>query len=93
LVRRQGDQIRRIFAFWAIVYFGLFFSGVAQIFSYLFSRYTVIKNVLGYILGNFFTNSSGHSVSAGHLGKCLMVTGPQRGLTSPRVFHTGRSKK
>jgi hypothetical protein len=52
LTREQCDQIGRIFAFWAIVYFGPLIKiiSAAQIFGQLFS-------FVGYI---FFTNSSGH---------------------------------
>jgi hypothetical protein len=60
----QGDQIRRIFACRAVVFFfendkssviswASFFHGTSYVFI-------LTKNVLGYILGDFFTNSSGH---------------------------------
>jgi hypothetical protein len=63
----QGDQIGRIFAQWAIVYFGQWFE--IYIISANFwatflcdTSYVLIltKNGLGYILGDFFKNSSGH---------------------------------
>jgi hypothetical protein len=69
LVYGQGDQIGRIFAYWAIVYFGQFsenYRSSPQLRGYFFHDqcYALIltKKILGYILGDFITNSSGHSV-------------------------------
>jgi hypothetical protein len=65
----QGDQIRRIFAHWVIVNFGQFFENDRSRtnFRILFpdKSYVLIltKNGLGYILGDFHINSSGHPVS------------------------------
>jgi hypothetical protein len=59
---QQGDQIGRIFAYWAIVYFGQFFENKRTIpplpkdnFFPLGKSYVLIlpKNEFGYILGNF----------------------------------------
>jgi hypothetical protein len=52
----QGDHIGRIFAG-----LGGFFSitETAQIFRLLF-KYILSKNGMGYFLGDFFTNLSGH---------------------------------
>jgi hypothetical protein len=59
---QKGDQIRRNFANWAIVYFRQFLENERNriIFSTekLFAHFD--KNVLGDILGDFFTTSSGH---------------------------------
>jgi hypothetical protein len=64
--RDQSDQIGRIFAHWVIVSYRQFLKivKVAHFWSN-FSRsldYAIIltKNRFGYILGDFFTNSSGH---------------------------------
>jgi hypothetical protein len=64
----QGDQIGRIFAKWVTVYF---FGQIKKIkkccplFGLLFHDYgyalILTKNGLGYILDDFFINSSGHS--------------------------------
>jgi hypothetical protein len=60
---QQGDQIRRIFASWAIINFGQFFAEIteiAQILNYFFSTdihmylLNLTKNGLGFILGDFF---------------------------------------
>jgi hypothetical protein len=63
----QGDQIGRIFAYWALVYFGLFFENYISSTNSLatFSKcisyaFILTKSGLGDILGKFFTNSSGH---------------------------------
>jgi hypothetical protein len=66
LTRQQGDQIGRFFAYWASVFYGSFFDNCrsSPIFWPLFTTEKVINltnNVLGYILGHFFTNSSGHT--------------------------------
>jgi hypothetical protein len=68
-IYEQGDQIGRIFAQWAIVYFGQFFENhksspnfcatFPKIIDYML---TLTKLVLGDLLGYFFTNSSGHPV-------------------------------
>jgi hypothetical protein len=65
---RQGDQLARFFAYWAIDYFGQFITKLQKepkFLSWLLSMvkiYVLIlwKNGLGNSLGNFFTNSSGH---------------------------------
>jgi uncharacterized membrane protein len=66
----QGDQIGRIFAyigFWRLFSLArlLKMTEVAEIIGILISTVTVVhqfrhKNWLGCILGDFFTNSSGH---------------------------------
>jgi hypothetical protein len=61
-----GDQMSRIFSYWAIIYFGQFF--LNNIYSTIFwTAFSMVKwsirfdkNGLGYILGDFSTNSSGH---------------------------------
>jgi hypothetical protein len=73
VLTNQGDQIGRIFADWAAVYFGQFIENFksypnywASIFHdtrYVHTYLTFTKNELGYILGDFFTNSSGHPVT------------------------------
>jgi hypothetical protein len=66
-VSGQGDQIGQIFAHWVIVYF--FWKSLKQttILGYFSHSLRLcinyVKNGLGYILGDFFTNSSGHAVS------------------------------
>jgi hypothetical protein len=62
----QGDQIGRIFAYWSIVYFGQrlkHYRSSAKFLATFFPRYVLIltKKWFGYILGDFFTNSSGHN--------------------------------
>jgi hypothetical protein len=64
---RQGDQIGRIFAYWVIVFFRqlLKITEVVKIFGFISFQgksYVLImtKKGLGHILGEFFTNSSGH---------------------------------
>jgi hypothetical protein len=63
----QGDQIGRIFAYWVTVDSGQFFENYRRRrnFKTTFFRgksYALVcqKNVLGYILGDFSTKSSGH---------------------------------
>jgi hypothetical protein len=63
----QGDQIGRIFAYWAIVYFGaVFLKKYIRSFRAIFSTvkfmcYIILtENGLGHILGDFLANSSGH---------------------------------
>jgi hypothetical protein len=68
-VCRQGDQIGRFFAHWAIVtFFKTVFEELAHVF-FLNKIYATIltKNGLGHILGELFTNSSGHPA-------CMYVT-------------------
>jgi hypothetical protein len=66
LTHEQGDQIGPIFAYWAIVHFGRFFNHRrSPYFWYTFYIVKVsinfdLKNGLGNILGDFFTNKSGH---------------------------------
>jgi hypothetical protein len=68
----QGDQIRLFFAYWVNVYLGSCMINVEvdQILGYFFHgiSYGLImtKNELGYILGDFFANSSGHRELFGH---------------------------
>jgi hypothetical protein len=64
----QGDQIGRIFAYWTIVFFDQFienYTSSANSWAAFFhsTSYVLIlsKNWLGCILGDFFTNSSGHT--------------------------------
>jgi hypothetical protein len=70
----QGDQIGRIFPCWAIFYQGsvLKNSEVARILGLLFSygkSYVLIspKHLLGYVLGDFVANPSGHPPSHTHI--------------------------
>jgi hypothetical protein len=77
-----GDQIGRIFTYWAIVYFGQFFRDEAEMFWLLFfhGKSCVLKltpNGLGSILGDFFTNSFGHP------GKCIDTFKPRYGKETP----------
>jgi phosphatidate phosphatase APP1 len=65
----QGDQIGRIFTYCVVVYFGQLLENYIQkypTFLYFIPHLSLHmnfgKNGLGYILGDFFTNSSGHSV-------------------------------
>jgi hypothetical protein len=64
---KQCDQIGRKFAHWVIVFFGHFFVNFRNSlhFRATFSKLDLCtnldKNGLGYILGDFFTNSSGHT--------------------------------
>jgi hypothetical protein len=58
----QGDQIGQIFHFKLLEIahiLGLFFPSLEL-------ALIVTKNRLGYSLGDFFTNSSGHPVPTGH---------------------------
>jgi hypothetical protein len=64
---RQGDQIGRIFAHWVTVYFGQLFENYrrgsffwATFFHDKVFELISSKNVLGHILGDFFTRASGH---------------------------------
>jgi hypothetical protein len=63
----HGDQIGRIFDFWAIVFFRQFHSKYerspnfrATIITVKVKILVLTKNGLGHILGEFFTNSFGH---------------------------------
>jgi hypothetical protein len=64
----QGDHIGRIFPYWMIAYFGQFlenYRSSPKLWATLLegkrnALCNFDKNVLGYILGNFFTKSSGH---------------------------------
>jgi hypothetical protein len=63
----QGDQIGRIFTYWAFIFFGQFvYNYRSSLNMYLFFFHVkscalgLKKNWLGYILGDFFANSSGH---------------------------------
>jgi hypothetical protein len=65
--RAQGDQIGRIIAYWAITFFGQsienYISSANSRDSFIHSTSYVLiwtKICLGYTLGDFFTNSSGH---------------------------------
>jgi hypothetical protein len=66
----QGGQIRRIFAYWAIVYFERFIKN-SRSSSKFWTTFFNGKNGLGYILGHFLTNSSGHPVLITELGPML----------------------
>jgi hypothetical protein len=65
-VKIQGDQIWRLFAYWVIDFFCAVFlkiTEVVQILGLFFSGETDVcirfdKNGFGYILCDFFTNSS-----------------------------------
>jgi hypothetical protein len=72
LFGRQGDQIRRIFAQWVILFFGQFFkfTKAARILGYFFPRLRLCIHfektgwaVCTYISGDLFTNSSGQPVN------------------------------
>jgi hypothetical protein len=63
----QGDQTERIFASWVIVFFGTFFNEknrpkvyIGNFFRSKSYELILTQNGLGNILGDFFTNSSGH---------------------------------
>jgi hypothetical protein len=63
----QGDKIWRIFAYWAILFFEQFFdyykSSQKNLYEFYYGKSyesLLAKNGLGYILGNFITNPSGH---------------------------------
>jgi hypothetical protein len=81
LGRRQGDQIGRIFACWAVVYSGQVFwklQNKPQFLGLFCPRpnvraYIFTINGLGYILGDFFTNSSGHPGRRLHWGESVGV--------------------
>jgi hypothetical protein len=69
LIHMQGDQIGRMFAHCAIDYLRLCFKSTeeALLFGLLFSRSESYASIftehgLGHVLGDFFTNSSGHPV-------------------------------
>jgi hypothetical protein len=98
VVAVQGDQIGRIFAYWVIVYFRQFYenyrngSNLLDTFvhgkSYIHKcilkyTYLLTKNVLGYILGDFFTNSSGHPDGVPKL--CYHVSARNRPYVSGRA--------
>jgi hypothetical protein len=64
----QGDQIGRIFAYWVIVYVGQFYAKISQYVVKILENFfhgksnllILAKSALGYILGDIFSNSSGH---------------------------------
>jgi hypothetical protein len=67
VARLQGDQIGRLLAHWEMVCFGHFLSitEVAKNFDAMFSAVKIMHNfweTMGWatLLGDFFTNSSGH---------------------------------
>jgi hypothetical protein len=65
LIGNQGDQIWRIFAYWAILFFGQFYENYTRSSNLFHGRsYTLIltKSGLRHTFGDFFTNSSGHPV-------------------------------
>jgi hypothetical protein len=78
--QRQGDQIRQIFAHWKIVFFGQFFLKNKEVPTWLLSYFfqqkmcalILTKNGLGYILGDFFTNTSGRPARR-HLQVSLFI--------------------
>jgi hypothetical protein len=53
----QGDQIGRFFVYWSNFSWAVFLMTKVGIF---FGYFVLIKHGLGYTLGDFFTNSSGH---------------------------------
>jgi hypothetical protein len=66
--KEQGDQIGRIFAYWVIVFFGQLFEKYRSrlIFCATLSHekscaLILAEKCVGYILGESFTNLSGHS--------------------------------
>jgi hypothetical protein len=64
----QGDQMSRMLGHWSIVNFGLWFEYYIQKWSKFLTTFfrgtscvlTLTQKWLGYILGDFFTNSCGH---------------------------------
>jgi hypothetical protein len=63
--RKQCDQLGRILARWVNVYFGHFYYVSNPHFGATFSpqlrlHISLAQNGLGLVLGDFFTNSSGH---------------------------------
>jgi hypothetical protein len=79
----QGDQIRRIFAYWQIVFFGQFLEdyrssnkNAGNFFPRKNVRINVDKNGLGCILGYLLANSSGHPAEVTHLD--IRRPGPPR---------------
>jgi hypothetical protein len=71
MVHSQGDQIGRIFAYWVTtyLYFGWLFANYRNSPDYWATHFRdksyvliMTKIGLGYILGDFFTNASGHPV-------------------------------
>jgi hypothetical protein len=76
----QGDQIGRIFACWATVYFGQCFENYrsgAKMWTTFFhgTSYVLIlgENGLGLILGDFFTNTPGHHATDRHLHSLVNI--------------------
>jgi hypothetical protein len=70
---RQGDQIGRIFAQCAIIYFAQIDKNYrsspkfcATFFPSVEYVLILTKYALGYIFGDFFTNSSGHHDARAH---------------------------
>jgi hypothetical protein len=88
---KQGDQIGRIFTFWPIVYIGQVFLLQEQpqfwaSFPHKICHALILaKNLLRYILGDFFTNSSGHP--ALKLRNCNFV--PRNSKRGGMATHAG----
>jgi hypothetical protein len=92
----QGDQIGRIFAFWAVVYFGQFFliGKKRKLFGLLFSAVQVVclfnltKSGLGFILGGFSlahqaTRLSSKEPLKHQIGRCLPTNLGSSKFSSP----------
>jgi hypothetical protein len=70
IVSNQGDQIRRIWAYWPIVYFSQFLKISelpSQIFDLLFQLTNSTKYVMGYFLGDFSQSHLVTPVSTQHV--------------------------
>jgi hypothetical protein len=85
LAHVQGDQIGQIFAHWANVYFGEFFIYFRSspcfgttFFPGSVSAVIFPNNVLGYILGDFFPNTSGHPAHVSYERKRSFVAIKER---------------
>jgi hypothetical protein len=75
---RQGGQIRWMLAYWAIVDFRHFLKlksgpNLRLLFNRVKFHISIFdENELGYILGDFFTDSSGHPANRGRFGNKKM---------------------
>jgi hypothetical protein len=86
---RQGDQIGRIFAQWMIFAIGSYIkiSEAAHFFGYFIQQlslcFNLNKNGLGYILVEFFINSSGNPASRRHQLEGPLLAEPSEVSSSP----------
>jgi hypothetical protein len=90
LTSKQSDQIGKIFSQWMIVFYGQFSENYKSgpNFGATFvhgksSVLTLTKYELGYIFGDFFTYSSGHSASK----VCRTNIGRKRGWKTNKSCH------